>query len=393
MRVAFLTPEYPSELPDAGGLATYVWRMTQLLREFGHEPEVFVTSRYNSTTIFYDGVPVHRVGRQLTPKGLYLVARSSQKLIPSYTWHALTNLVLDSVVLARALEQRHAKAPFDLIQSSDYRATGLFVRRRAGRVHAVRCSSATDLWGAYDQRRTIFDVARGYLERRTMRRANVAYSPSSFLADYFRRVHGMDVVVIRPPAHIMSSQLPLEFALPDRYFIHFGLFIRRKGTDVLARALPIAWKRAPDLTMVWSGVCWDQQKLKEWQRLWGNRADLVQITGPLPRDQLYTVLQGAAAAVLPSLADNLPNTVIESLSLGIPVIGTRGASIDELVEEGKTGHLVDIEDVDGLADTLANMWLQQSSVAKGFKWQSPIATEMKPERAVQNLLNVAREIA
>jgi glycosyltransferase involved in cell wall biosynthesis len=162
---------------------------------------------------------------------------------------------------------------------------------------------------------------------------------------------------------------------------------------VLARALPIAWKRAPDLTMVWSGVCWDQQKLKEWQRLWGNRADLVQITGPLPRDQLYTVLQGAAAAVLPSLADNLPNTVIESLSLGIPVIGTRGASIDELVEEGKTGHLVDIEDVDGLADTLANMWLQQSSVAKGFKWQSPIATEMKPERAVQNLLNVAREIA
>ena len=79
--------------------------------------------------------------------------------------------------------------------------------------------------------------------------------------------------------------------------------------------------------------------------------------------------------MLPSQVDNLPNTVIESLSLGIPVLGSRGASIDELVEEGRTGHLVELGDVHGLAETLVRMWLKRSPVAKGFTWQSAIADE------------------
>ena len=80
--------------------------------------------------------------------------------------------------------------------------------------------------------------------------------------------------------------------------------------------------------------------------------------------------------------------MIESLSLGIPVLGSRGASIDELLEEGVTGHLVELGDVEGLAQTLAKMWNKQTSVAKGFKWASEILEEMKHEAAVANLLRL-----
>jgi len=186
----------------------------------------------------------------------------------------------------------------------------------------------------------------------------------------------------------ISETQPLPFALPNRFFIHFGMLIERKGTGLLAEALPLAWKMAPDLTMVWSGKYFDQSKLRRWQSLWGDRATQVQITGPLPRPQLYAVLRRADAAVLPSQVDNLPNTVIESLSLGIPVLGSRGASIDELVEEGKTGHLVELGNVDDLAKALARLWLKNSPVSKGFIWRSKIADEMKPEQALANFLRL-----
>jgi glycosyltransferase involved in cell wall biosynthesis len=100
---------------------------------------------------------------------------------------------------------------------------------------------------------------------------------------------------------------------------------------------------------------------------------------------MYAVLQRADAAVLPTQVDNLPNTVIESLMFGIPVLGSRGASVDELVEEGRTGHLIALGDVDGLAGTLVKMWRGESSVSKGFEWNSDIANEMRPQRAIANL--------
>jgi glycosyltransferase involved in cell wall biosynthesis len=142
--------------------------------------------------------------------------------------------------------------------------------------------------------------------------------------------------------------------------------------------------------MVWSGPCWDEKKLVEWRSLWGARGSQVHITGSLPKPHLYSVLQQAEAAVLPSQVDNLPNTVIESLMFGVPVLGTSGASIDELVAEGCTGHLVPLGDERALGEVLARMWHGKSPVHKGFVWRSKIADEMQPSRAISNLLAVGK---
>jgi glycogen synthase len=290
-----------------------------------------------------------------------------------------------AMALAEALERRHAIAPFRFVQSADYCAVGLFVRRRGDRVHAIRCSSSADLYS--ETKGTV--LYRGYLERLSMRRANLAYAPSRTLAKHFDRVHKMKIIVVRPPNYQEFKILSLPpFPLPDRFFLHFGQLMERKGTALLARALPIAWKIVPDLTMVWCGRCWDQSKLENWRSLWGDRAHQVQITGPLAKPQMYAVLQRADATVLPSQVDNLPNTVIESLMFGIPVLGSRGASIDELIEEGRSGHLVALGDVDGLAETMVKMWRRESPVSKGFQWSSDIANEMCPQRAVANLMGL-----
>ena len=112
---------------------------------------------------------------------------------------------------------------------------------------------------------------------------------------------------------------------------------------------------------------------------------------PLTKPELYAALRRADAAVLPSLVDNLPNTVIESLMMGIPVIGTNGASIDELVQQDVTGELVAPGDVEGLATAMVRVWKGQSKVRKGFSWRGGTADEMRPDSAIESLLRLAQE--
>jgi glycogen synthase len=388
MRFAFLTPEYPSELPDSGGLATYVRRMALVLLSCGHEAEVFASTDGQSDTACDQGVRLHRVNIR-RDAAVARLAETAQALCGSHLLRQALRWILQAQALAAALERRHAEAPFRLVQSADWQAVGLFVRRRPDRIRVVRCSSAADLYNSFDQVHSRSERLRSYLERRTMRSADFSYAPSNFLAEYFRQSHKLNIGVIRPPANfeiVESSSLP--FSLPKRFFVHFGLLQDRKGTGLIAQALPIVWNAVPDLVMVWSGRCYDDEKLQRWQSLWGPRAGQVLITGPLQRAQMRTVLARADVAVLPSQVDNLPNTVIESLSLGIPVLGSRGASIDELVEENHDGHLVDLGDVQALASALIRMWRRDTPVVTGFKWETKIAREMKPEYAVAKLVGL-----
>jgi glycosyltransferase involved in cell wall biosynthesis len=220
-----------------------------------------------------------------------------------------------------------------------------------------------------------------------MRRADFAYAPSRYLSEHFRRSHNMNVGVIRPPvSSAIAENASLPFSLPERFFVHFGLLRNRKGTGLIAEALPSAWQAVPDLTMVWSGRS-DDAQMHRWRSQWGEKARRVIMTGPLPRTAMQTVLTRAEVAVLPSQVDNLPNTVIESLSLGIPVLGSRGASIDELVEEGRSGHLVGLGDVQELSAALIKMWRRETPVVKGFTWNARITQEMQPNFAVARLVD------
>lgn len=57
--------------------------------------------------------------------------------------------------------------------------------------------------------------------------------------------------------------------------------------------------------------------------------------------EIAKILSQVQAFVIPSRQDNLPNTVIESLSVGTPVVGFQIGGIAEMVEDGVNGILSD----------------------------------------------------
>jgi len=63
---------------------------------------------------------------------------------------------------------------------------------------------------------------------------------------------------------------------------------------------------------------------------------------------INTAYCAADVFIIPSLMDNLPNTVIESLVCGTPVIGFPSGGITEMIEDGKNGILAEEISVDAL---------------------------------------------
>jgi glycosyltransferase involved in cell wall biosynthesis len=386
--MAFLTPEFPTETPRGGGLASYLRRMTQALRDAEHEPEVFVLSSHAPGVLEHEGIRVERVRRADLQVGVRMA------------WHALPRLGLTRLYptllllsgalgLARALEARHAERHFNAVQSADYLATGLFVPRRGARRHLVRCSSASDLWASSEGDERLVRRLEAWLERIAIRRADVAYAPSRFVASHLARRLRREVHILRPPAflEVKPAEGPPR-SLPPRFLMHVGKPQRSKGTALLASLLPRIWAEEPGFTLVVAGVAREALDDLAGGR-WGPQTKRVLALGPLEKPDLYAALSRAEAVVQPSLVDNLPNTVIESLLLGVPVVAFDGLSFDELIEPDVTGELVPIGDQEALTAALLRVWRGQSRARKGFTWRAAVAEEMRPNCAVANLLTLA----
>jgi glycosyltransferase involved in cell wall biosynthesis len=387
LRIAFLTATFATE-PDSGGMGAYLHRLTKVLHELGHEPEVFTLSQERPGVITFDKIRVERVGipDNLPLRAIRRLSRPSPNLNISETGES----VFAALGLARAFYTRDREKRFDLVQSSDYGLAGLFINKHPSRRHLVRCSWAADLFIRADGK---FDKLNSrlycWLERYCIRKADVAYAPSEFVARYYKEEHGFQMEVLRPPFALeteMASDPSWE--LPQRYLFYFGAICPRKGTDVLAAALPIVWREEPELTMLWAGDSWNGA-VENYRDMWGEQASQVRWLGYIPKPQLYAVLKRAEAVVIPSRVDNLPNTLIESLLLNIPVIGSLGASIDELIEPGISGELVPIGDSAALAEAMLKAWRREVPWMNGRFRLPSIINQMNPHVAAANLIRLA----
>ncbi|MBU3676888.1 MAG: glycosyltransferase, partial [Chitinophagaceae bacterium] len=97
LRVAFVSFEYP---PDSGwgGIATYVAQAAALLKTRGHEVEVFASSPTRNNTTEEQGILIH--------------------------WIKENNRDDFPVIAGHRMAERHALAPFDVLESPEYYADG-----------------------------------------------------------------------------------------------------------------------------------------------------------------------------------------------------------------------------------------------------------------------------
>ena len=125
-----------------------------------------------------------------------------------------------------------------------------------------------------------------------------------------------------------------------------------KGHDVLIEAIGALGADCPELRFVFVGDGPCRTKLEQLaaQRGVGHR---VRFLGE--RDDVPALLAAADLFVLPSRTEAFPNSVMEAMAAGLPVIASGVGGILELVEDGVSGVLVPPGDPIALARAIAHV--------------------------------------
>ncbi len=74
-------------------------------------------------------------------------------------------------------------------------------------------------------------------------------------------------------------------------------------------------------------------------------------------DRAWRTLAAADIAVLPSQHEGFPNSVVEAMAVGVPVIASNVGGIPDAVRDGVTGLLVECDNVSALANAMRTLAL------------------------------------
>ncbi|HIB49062.1 MAG TPA: glycosyltransferase [Flavobacteriaceae bacterium] len=80
--------------------------------------------------------------------------------------------------------------------------------------------------------------------------------------------------------------------------------------------------------------------------------DKVVLTDKIPQQRVYELMQTQDVLLFPSIAEGLPNVVVEAMLLGLPVIGTRCGGIEELLDD-TTGSIVPTRTPKAMAEAIS----------------------------------------
>jgi glycosyltransferase involved in cell wall biosynthesis len=172
--------------------------------------------------------------------------------------------------------------------------------------------------------------------------------------------YGVDALRFKPSA-AARDRLRAGIGAPANAAIVFaaGRLVRKKGFEYLIDALPLIDTATPVLVAIAGGGDLDGE-LRARARAAGIDGR-VRFLGDLPQDAIADWFAAADVAVVPSVRDDsgnvdgLPNTVLEALSSGTPVVATPAGGIASVIDDGRTGTIVAERDPAALARAVAGL--------------------------------------
>jgi glycosyltransferase involved in cell wall biosynthesis len=153
------------------------------------------------------------------------------------------------------------------------------------------------------------------------------------------------------PKHEAKQRLSL---LPNKQYILFAamkISDARKGFAYFEKAIQQiiehnpAWKNTVELLVFGQANAEDFEHLPCGVRVLGRLTSLQVIA------EAYSA---ASVFVIPSLEENLPNTIMEAMACGTPVVGFDTGGIPEMIEHRSTGYLANYQ--------------SESDLATGIEW-------------------------
>jgi glycogen(starch) synthase len=359
MRIAYISFEHPAGI-SGGGIGTYIGQISRMMAERGHSVEVFAATKGKAFTGQVAGYRLH--------------------LIPSANNAAFVNNVLP------VFEKRHSQHHFDLMESPEYGADALAIKRTYPSLPLVlKLHTPTFLVSILNgYKRGLLDKLRyivgGLLRLQRIKfywwyhkdtdpeyelytLADTISSPSNSLARIIAERWGRRNINVIPNPFCanMSGHVCTKPSMETPLLITFiGRLERRKGIYDLIKAIPVILQQYPDTLIQFvgeavpsprKGLMMDsylKMKLKK-------HAHALQFTGLLPHEHVPDIIRQSHICVFPSLWENFPNVCLEAMAEGTAVIGTNNGGMADMITHGINGLLVPPQSPDAIAKAVLHL--------------------------------------
>lgn len=156
--------------------------------------------------------------------------------------------------------------------------------------------------------------------------------------------NALELPIIAPSA--------LSFAPPR--LLCLGRLVPEKGFDLALVALARLVLSFPNLNLTIAGDGPERPKLEELALHLG-LSQAVQFIGWVAPERVPELMNQTTIVVMPSRSEGLPQVGIQAAQMARPVVAARVGGLPEVVLDGETGLLVQAEDSDALASSIA--WL------------------------------------
>jgi len=162
---------------------------------------------------------------------------------------------------------------------------------------------------------------------------------------------------------VISNAIDLSQFIPPRQrpadvpvrLLYVGRFTRPKNVETIVEAVHLMSQRDIgdfELQLVGEG---EQRANLEHMVADLGIARLVSFTDWVPRDHIADYYRRADVFVTATTWEGMPNTVLEAMACGLPIVAARASGLTELVQEDVNGYLVPLNDAAALADELAQL--------------------------------------
>lgn len=247
--------------------------------------------------------------------------------------------------------------------------------------------------------RPVYNIYRRMLMLSSMRRADRIVAVSECVKrDIVRYLHidaeKIDVIYggchrrfTEPVSESQIEQVRERYNLPERYILVSGTHSPRKNIAHIIEALPDI---DPSVNLVIAGRGTKHtEALKRRVKALGMEDRVVMLHG-VANEDMPAIYHAARAYLMMSLYEGFSTTIVEAITVGVPVIAAKGSSLEESGGEGSI--YVEPQDHDALVEAVERVVhdeaLRQSMIERGREY----ASRFRPEVIAYNVLNTYRRI-
>ena len=303
--------------PPSGGMANQTRQLARLWRNGGVEVDLVVTNRaYHPAW----------VGKLRGVRALFRLLPYAVAL-----WRAAGQCSLIHVMANSGWSWHLFAAPAILI--GRLRGVPVAVNYRGGQA------------GAFLER-------QGRFVAPVLRLANRLVVPSDFLREVFRR-HGLTAEIV--PNIIDVERFRPANPQPPRF--GGGCILVARNLEAIydvataLRAFARVAERYPAARLVVAGSGPERDALSDLARFL-EIADRVRFTGRVDNDRMAELYRDADVLLNTSRVDNMPNSLLEAMASGVPIVSSEVGGIPYLIQSGDTGLLVPPCDPEAAADAV-----------------------------------------